>query len=168
MCEFFCGWLSSLISLDPEQQRLVDYLINSSRRTWSEGFCELLRIRDWDINICCFCELASSPSCGSKFPGLGRTEKFLQDVLIYCVLTVLGKPWPHLEEPRLPKLLCTLWLIPCFRRVIQVMCFCHMQDVGMHGISSWSGFGEPSFVENKEESCHRGTCVSFWDCKTAC
>lgn len=28
-----------------------------------------------------------------------------------------------------------------------MMCFCHMQDVGMQDIYSCSSFGEPSFVE---------------------
>lgn len=94
-------------------KRLPDHLVNGSRVTWSQGFYELLRIRGWDINICCFCELASSPSCGSEFPDLGETEGISSRC--FNLLLFYSTAWPLISSgsvPRLPESLCTFWLSP--------------------------------------------------------
>lgn len=139
---FFSHFLSSWAA-----KRLPDCLMNSSRRTWSEGFCELLRIRDWDINICCFCELTSSPSCGSKFPGLGRTGEISSRCFDLLLCNTAG--WPLIPSGGTQATQITLHTVtdPLALGELSKWCVCHMQDVGMQDISSWFGFGEPSFVE---------------------
>lgn len=94
---------------------LPDCLINDSRITWSQGFCELLRIRGWDINFCCFSELASSPSCGSEFSDLGGTRGISSrcfDLLLFNTAA-----WPLIlsgrtSVPRISESLRSLWLSP--------------------------------------------------------
>lgn len=103
-----------------------------------------LRIRDWDINICCFCELASSPSCGSTLPGLGRTGEISSRCFDLLSLTLLSDSQSCLEEPRLPKSLCTLWLIPLLWESYPSDVF--VSHPGCR-VAGYLCFGEPSFVE---------------------